>query len=79
MRILLLNILIRVLLGSKNSLISPRRIFSNKNINAQNITAALNSGFDLSLLNKRTVFTQALHTMENSLETQNSNPAFSKL
>lgn len=44
--------------ATKNSLIGPRRIYSNNNVNIQNINAAAASGLDLSFLYQKS---QPLH------------------
>jgi hypothetical protein len=45
--------------ATKNSLIGPRRIYSNNNVNIQNMNAATASGMDLSFLYQRnTAFNQ---------------------
>lgn len=67
--------------ATKNSLIGPRRIYSNNNINTQNLTAAAASGFDLNILNARASFHQHLHhsSTENSFANNpivNNNTSF---
>ncbi|CAF0719078.1 unnamed protein product [Brachionus calyciflorus] len=54
--------------AAKNSLIGPRRIYSNNNVNTQNINAAALSGVDLSMLNIRTTFN---HSASNSTSSDN--------
>jgi hypothetical protein len=48
--------------ATKNSLIGPRRIYSNNNVNVQNINAANASGMDLSFLYQRNAsISQPIH------------------
>ena len=73
-------IILFFLIAAKNTLIGPRRIFSNNNINSQNINAAMNSGFDLALLNTRNSYNQNFNTNPTSeTSTVTNNSKLSKL
>jgi hypothetical protein len=48
--------------ATKNSLVGPRRIYSNNNVNMQNINAANASGMDMSFIHHRnSSISQSLH------------------
>jgi hypothetical protein len=48
--------------ATKNSLVGPRRIYSNNNVNIQNIHAATASGMDMSFLYQRNAsISQSIH------------------
>lgn len=51
--------------AAKNSLIGPRRIYSNNNVNSQNINAAATSGIDLSVLHIRNSYNSVSNTNTN--------------
>ena len=58
---------------AKYSAIGPRRIYSNNNVNLQNINAALASGIDLSVLNVRNTFQNQPGQSQSQTENLNSN------
>lgn len=62
--------------AAKNSLIGPRRIYSNNNVNTQNINAAASSGVDLSMLNIRTSFNQSVTNSNNNNHSPIDNGSF---
>lgn len=65
--------------AAKNSLIGPRRIYSNNNVNNQNINAAATSGIDLSILNIRNIYNSVPNANTNENGNASSNSSLNKM
>ncbi|RMZ99152.1 hypothetical protein BpHYR1_037493 [Brachionus plicatilis] len=65
--------------AAKNSLIGPRRIYSNNNVNTQNINAAATSGIDLTVLNIRNTYKPVSNSNPNENGNFSSSSSLNKM